>query len=98
VEFVSIQDMLDTSTSAGKAMFGMLSILAEFERDIIRERTIAGLKAARARGRKGGRHQKKLNQAIAMYHSERMTIKEIQEATGVSTATIYRELKKEQTD
>jgi len=99
VEFVSIQDMLDTSTPAGKAMFGMLSVLAEFERDIIRERTMAGLKAARARGRKGGRpkvNQQKLNQAIAMYHSERMTVKEIQEATGVSAATIYRELKKEQ--
>src|SRR3954469_5724295 len=99
VEFVSIQDMLDTSTPAGKAMFGMLSVLAEFERDIIRERTMAGLKAARARGRKDGRpkvNQQKLNQAIAMYHSERMTVKEIQEATGVSAATIYRELKKEQ--
>jgi DNA invertase Pin-like site-specific DNA recombinase len=55
VEFVSIQDMLDTSTPAGKAMFGMLSVLAEFERNIIRERTMAGLKAARARDRKGGR-------------------------------------------
>jgi DNA invertase Pin-like site-specific DNA recombinase len=100
VEFVSIQDKLDTSTDAGKAMFGMLSVLAEFERDIIRERTMAGLKAARARGRKGGRpkvNQQKLNQAIAMYHSERMTVKEIQEATGVSAATLYRSLKKEQT-
>src|SRR3954471_25053957 len=89
--------MLDTSTPAGKAMFGMLSVLAEFERDIIRERTMAGLKAARARGRKGGRpkvNQQKLNQAIAMYHSERMTVKEIQEATGVSAATLYRALKK----
>ena len=60
---------------------------------------MAGLKAARARGRKGGRpkvNQQKFNQAIAMYRSERMTVKEIQEATGVSTATIYRELKKEQ--
>jgi DNA invertase Pin-like site-specific DNA recombinase len=44
VEFVSIQDKLDTSTPALKAMFGMLSVLAEFERDIIRERTMAGLK------------------------------------------------------
>src|SRR4051812_40220163 len=71
VKFVSIQDMLDTSTPAGKAMFGMLSVLAEFERDIIRERTMAGLKAARARGCKGGRpkvNQQKLNQAIAMYY------------------------------
>ena len=60
---------------------------------------MAGLKAARTRGRKGGgsevNHQK-LHQAIALYHSQRMTIKEIQEATGVSAATIYRELKKEQ--
>ena len=99
LEFVSIQDKLDSSTASGKAMFGMLSVLAEFERDIIRERTMAGLKAARARGRKGGRpkvNQQRLNQAIAMYHSERMTVKEIQEATGVSAATIYRELKKEQ--
>jgi DNA invertase Pin-like site-specific DNA recombinase len=80
-------------------MFGMLSVLAEFERDIIRERTMAGLKAARARGRKGGRpkvNQQKLNQAIAMYHSQRMTVKEIEEAAGVSAAIIYRELKKEQ--
>jgi DNA invertase Pin-like site-specific DNA recombinase len=71
----------------------------EFERDIIRERTMAGLKAARARGRKGGRskvNQQKLNQAIKMYHSERITVKEIQEAIRVSAATIYRELKKEQ--
>ena len=79
-------------------MFGMLSVLAEFEREIIRERTMAGLKAARARGRKGGRpkvDQQKLNQALAMYHSQRMTVKEIGEATGVSSSTIYRSLKKE---
>ena len=100
VEFISIQDNIDTGTAAGKAMFGMLSVLAEFERDIIRERTMAGLKAARARGRKGGRpkvNQLKLNQAIAMYHSKRMTVKEIHEATGVSAATLYRSLKEEQT-
>ena len=68
VEFVSIQDNIDTGTAAGKALFGMLSVLAEFERDIIRERTMVGLKAARARGRKGGRpkvNQQKLNQALA---------------------------------
>ncbi len=90
VEFISIRDKRDTSTAAGKAMFEMLSVLAEFERDIIRERTMAGLKAARARGRKGGRpkvNQQKLNQAISMYHSKRMTVKEIQKATGVSAAT-----------
>ncbi|MFP7416044.1 recombinase family protein [Priestia filamentosa] len=100
VEFISIQDKIDTGTAAGKAMFGMLSVLAEFERDIICERTMAGLKAARARGRKGGRprvDEKKLRQAIALYHSKRMSVREIQEATGISRATLYREIKKEQT-
>lgn len=79
-------------------MFGMFSVLAEFERDIIRERTMAGSKAARARGRKGGRpkaNQQKLNQAITLYHSQRMDVKAIQEATGISSATLYRELNKE---
>ena len=98
VEFVSIQDNIDTGTAAGKAMFGMLSVLAEFERDIIRERTMAGLKAARARGRKGGRpkvNQKKLNEAIALYYSQRMSVKEIQEATGISASTLYRSLERE---
>jgi DNA invertase Pin-like site-specific DNA recombinase len=98
VEFVSIQDKIDTSTAAGKAMFGMLSVLAEFERDIIRERTMAGLKAARARGRKGGRpkvNQQKLNQAVALYYSKRMTVKEISDATGISSATLYRAVRAE---
>lgn len=59
---------------------------------------MAGLKATLARGRKGGRpkvNQQKLNQAIALYHSQRMSVKEIQEATGISAATLYRELNKE---
>lgn len=55
VEFVSINDSFDTTTPTGKAMFGMLAVFAEFERDIIQQRTIAGLDAARKRGRKGGR-------------------------------------------
>jgi DNA invertase Pin-like site-specific DNA recombinase len=69
-------------------------------RDIIRERTMACPKAVRTRGRKGGRpnvNQQKLIKAIAMYHSRRMTVKEIQEATGISAATLYRSLKEEQT-
>ncbi|MGK9185694.1 recombinase family protein [Priestia filamentosa] len=100
VEFVSIQDKIDTGTAAGKAMFGMLSVLAEFERDIIRERTMAGLEAARVRGRKGGRpkiDERKLKHAVALYHSERMSVREIQEATGISRATLYREIKRERT-
>jgi DNA invertase Pin-like site-specific DNA recombinase len=98
IEFVSLQDNIDTSTPAGKAMFGMLSVLAEFERDIIRERTLAGLKAARARGRKGGRpkaNSQKLRQAIILYKSREMTVKEIQQETGISPSTLYRSLSEE---
>lgn len=97
VEFVSIRDNIDTSTSTGKLMFGMLAVLAEFERDIIRERTMAGLESARARGRKGGRPStdpKKLKQAVSLYDSKNHTIAEIKELTGVSAPTLYRELKK----
>jgi DNA invertase Pin-like site-specific DNA recombinase len=97
VEFVSIQDKVDTGTAAGKAMFGMLSVLAEFERDIIRERTMAGLKAARSRGRKGGRpkkDQKKLDMAIALYESKQYTLQQIKEHTSVSPTSLYRELEK----
>lgn len=97
VEFVSIKDNLDTSTPTGRLMFGMLAILAEFERDIIRERVNAGLEAARARGRKGGRpaaDKKKVKQALTLYDSREYSISEITRLTGISQATLYRELKK----
>ncbi|WP_051331080.1 recombinase family protein [Aneurinibacillus terranovensis] len=84
VEFVSIRDNIDTSTSTGRLMFGMLAVLAEFERDIIRERTIAGLEAARARGRKGGRpsvDKKKIKQDLTLYDSQEHTIREITDFT-----------------
>lgn len=97
VEFVSIKDNIDTSTPTGKLMFGMLAVLAEFERDIIRERVTAGLEAARARGRKGGRpaaNAKKVQQALSLYDSRNHSISEIEELTGISRATLYRALKK----
>lgn len=95
VELISIQDNIDTTTPMGKAMFRMLSVLAELERDMIRERTMAGLAAARARGRKGGRprkNTKKVQQAIKMYNTKQFTIAEIEEATGISSSTLYRYL------
>ena len=55
IDFVSIHDSFDTTTPTGRAMFGMLAVFAEFERDIIQQRTKAGLEAARKRGRLGGR-------------------------------------------
>ncbi|MED0737853.1 recombinase family protein [Aneurinibacillus thermoaerophilus] len=97
VEFISIKDNIDTNTATGRLMFGMLAVLAEFERDIIRERTLAGLEAARARGRNGGRpaaDPKKVQQALTLYDSKKYTIKEITDATGIGRTTLYRALEK----
>ncbi|OMD80421.1 MULTISPECIES: recombinase family protein [Paenibacillus] len=97
IELISIRDNIDTTTAVGRAMFKMLAVIAELERDIISERTMAGLEAARARGRLGGRpktDKKKLDQAIKLYESRQYTLKEIVELTGVSKPTLYRELHK----
>ncbi|WP_138751988.1 recombinase family protein [Paenibacillus sinopodophylli] len=94
---VSVNDNIDTTTAAGKALFGMLAVFAEFERNIIIERTQAGLKAARARGRVGGRplsDQNKVANALKLYDAETHTAKEIEELTGVKRATLYRAINK----
>lgn len=96
IELLSIRDNIDTTTAIGKAMFKMLAVLAEMERDLISERTRAGLESARARGRKGGRPKKdktQIDKALKLYKSEQYTVKEIEEMTGVSKATLYRNLK-----
>ncbi|MDQ0885914.1 DNA invertase Pin-like site-specific DNA recombinase [Paenibacillus sp. V4I9] len=95
IELISIRDQIDTTTAVGRAMFKMLAVIAELERDIISERTLAGLAAARARGRKGGRpkiDEKKIKQAMKLYDSRQHSGKEIAELTGVSKATLYREI------
>ncbi|MFJ5792223.1 recombinase family protein [Lysinibacillus sp. NPDC093197] len=68
VDFVSINDAFDTSTPIGRAMFGMLAVFAEFERDIIQQRTKAGLEAARKRGRIGGRPAVDEKQSVISSH------------------------------
>jgi DNA invertase Pin-like site-specific DNA recombinase len=96
IELVSIRDNIDTTTAVGKAMFRMLAVLAEMERDLIVERTRAGLESARARGKKGGRPKtdiRKVEKAIKLYNSKQCTLKEIEEMTGVSKATLYRSIK-----
>lgn len=95
IELISIRDQIDTTTAVGRAMFKMLAVIAELERDIISERTLAGLEAARARGRKGGRppiDEKKIKQALKLYDSKQHSGKEISELTGISKATLYREI------
>lgn len=94
VNLVSIKEQLDTTTATGKMMLTMLSALSQFERDLIAERTADGLKAARARGRMGGRpkvgSEKAKAQAIAMYKANALTNGEIAEKCGVSIATLNR--------
>lgn len=96
IELISIQDNIDTTTAIGKAMFKMLAVLSEMERDIIAERTRAGLASARARGRKGGRpamDQAKVEHAITLYDTGKYTVAQITERTGVSKAKLYKELR-----
>lgn len=94
VEFRSLRESLDTTTPGGKLVFHVFGSVAEFERDIIRERTMAGLEAARARGRKGGRKPvmdpKKIALASKLMRDRETPVSEVCEAVGVSRATIYR--------
>jgi len=78
-------------------MLKMLAVLAEMERDLISERTRAGLESARTKGRNGGRPKKdnkKVEKALKLYDTEQYTVREIEDMTGVSKATLYRELRK----
>lgn len=96
VNLVSLKERLDTTTPTGKFFYTIISAIAQFERDIIVDRTNEGLKAARARGRTGGRPKidsDKIERAIKLYNSKEYTVKEIEEMTGVKKATLYRYLK-----
>ena len=96
VALVSLRESLDTSTPGGRLIFHVFGALAEFERDLIRERTTAGLAAARARGRHGGRPtvwtDEKLQAARAMHASGEHDISSIARVLGISRATLYRGL------
>jgi DNA invertase Pin-like site-specific DNA recombinase len=87
---------LDTTTAAGKMFFQIIGAIAEFERELISERTREGLEAARARGRKGGRktvmNPQKIAAARAMYDSGEHTVDAIAKTLSVSRQTIYRHL------
>ena len=97
IGFKSITESIDTTTSGGKLIFHIFGALAEFERDIIRERTQAGLNAARARGRKGGRPKaltpKTARQLQTLYNDKTNTIDEICRTLKISRATLYRYIK-----
>lgn len=97
VEFVSLRENIDTTTPGGKLVFHVFGSVAEFERDLIRERTMAGLEAARARGRKGGRKRalddRQVEMARRMMSDRDAVPAEVAAAFGISKPTLYRYLR-----
>src|SRR5215218_4150839 len=103
IGFKSLTEQIDTTTPGGKLVFHVFGALAEFERDLIRERTQAGLAAARARGRTGGRPRKLADArqrelARTLYASGETDIDTICQTLGISRATLYRYLKEHVVD
>lgn len=100
VGFKSLNDAIDTTTAQGRLVFNIFASLAEFERELIRERTKAGLSAALARGRLGGKPkglskdaQSKAEAARTLFDQKERTVSEIGKLLGISRATVYRYLK-----
>ncbi len=93
IGFRSLQESIDTTTSSGKLIFHVFSALAEFERNLTRERTQAGLAAARARGRKGGRPRKldsaQIKLLYQLYDERERTVREICRLLKISKPTLY---------
>jgi DNA invertase Pin-like site-specific DNA recombinase len=94
IGFRSLTEALDTTTSGGRLVFHIFGALAEFERSIIKERTMAGLVSARARGRMGGRPRglsdEDMAAAKAMLNDPNIPVEDIAERLGVAISTLYR--------
>jgi DNA invertase Pin-like site-specific DNA recombinase len=93
VEFKSLTENMDTTTPGGVLIFNVFAAMAQFERDLIRERTNAGLQAARARGHRGGRpsklNAKQRERIRELYQGRTLTVQEIANQYHVSRKTIY---------
>jgi DNA invertase Pin-like site-specific DNA recombinase len=96
IELRSCKEQIDTTTPTGKLLFYMIAAMAEFERDVIRERTLAGLEAARARGKRGGRRRAtekigpaQLARAKELYVARNNSIREIMQLTGFRCRTTF---------
>jgi DNA invertase Pin-like site-specific DNA recombinase len=96
IELRSLKESIDTTTSTGKLMFHIVAAMAEFERDVISERTQAGLDAARARGRRGGRPKaieniepRNLIRAKELYAAKQNTIQEMMHMTGFKSRNTF---------
>lgn len=97
VELISLKEKIDTSNANGKLTFHLFATLAQFERDLISERTKSGLAAARARGRVGGRPSSLTKEQIlivkAALSNPKVQVKEVAKKLGTSQSTLYRYLK-----
>ena len=97
IGFQSVTESIDTTTPGGKLVFHIFGALAEFERNLIRDRTHAGLEAARARGRKGGRRKKLTDKqralVVELYRSKKEPIAELCKMFGISRPTLYKYVK-----
>ncbi|WP_088831850.1 recombinase family protein [Paenibacillus tyrfis] len=99
IRYTSLKEAVDFSTSTGKLILTVMASIAEFERNIIRDRVMEGLAAARARGRIGGRpctDSGKLSKALKLYDAGSHSVREICEVTGVSQSVLYRALQQRQ--
>jgi len=95
ISFKSLTENIDTSTATGTLVFQIFGALAEFERNLIKERTVAGLQAARTRGRTGGRPKqnpeaRKIALAKKLYHENSLSIPDILRTLNISKSTLYR--------
>lgn len=96
IRLISLKETIDTTSSTGRLLFTILSSLAQFERDVLVERTREGLTAARARGRCGGRPKtdtKAIQKAVALYNTKQYSVTEVTDLTGISKSTLYRAIK-----
>ena len=92
VALVSHKEQIDGTTPQGRLMFTVFAALSQFERDIITERTIEGLEAARKKGNKGGKPRvdsEKINRALMLNRTTKMSVRAICKLVGISTRTLY---------